>query len=326
MMPILYEDLEMPDRYSSRGGQVLNPYNRNSSPSGSSSGSAVAVAANLCAISVGTETWGSIISPAQANGIVGIKPTTGLISNDGIVPVSCTFDTADPMTRTVHDAAVLLGMLARRNYIREPNDCGLQNIRIGIYGATDNNNMEFNELLDIAICTLRNSGAEIVENIPAIMPVKAWYITKHELNRCMDYYLSTLGVNARMRTLDDIIRYNQEHAETALKYGQGVFLDCMNESGRMTEPEYADTLRKREVAIRSLNKIFADHNLDVLLCASENVGDAPLTAFPSATIPIGFRANGIPVGTYWIARRYDEIGLLRALFAAEKLLCTRHVF
>lgn len=311
---------DMPDGYSSRGGQVLNPYNRDKSPSGSSSGSAVAVAANLCAVSVGTETCGSIIAPSQANGIVGIKPTSRLLCNDGIVPISCTLDTAGPMARTVYDAAVLLGVLAGKEFIRDLSDSGLRNVRIGLYGLADANDLEYKKLLDNAICVLRESGATIVENIPAIEPVKMWRITKHEFKRCMNYYLSTLGANARMRTLDDIICFNQEHAETALKYGHDVLLDCSYESGRMTEPEYADALRKREVAIHELDKTFTDYNLDILLCATEYTEDAPLTGFPSATIPIGFRTSGVPAGTYWIARRYDEIGLLRVLFAAEQLL------
>jgi amidase len=279
---------------------------------------------------VGTETWGSIISPAQANGIVGIKPSAGLIPTGGIIPISSTFDTAGPMARSVRDAAVLLGVLAGRDYAHEldgymeNNRGGLKNIRIGIYGNTDGDEPEFNARLEELVRILAQNGAEIVSGIPAVPSVKAWHITRHEFKRGMDYYLSTLRPDFPIKTLEDIVRFNRAHPDEALRYGQNIFEDCLADStGRMIEPGYIDTLCKREAAIRAMNQIFEDYRVDVLLSAVENSEAAPLTGFPGATLPAGVRADGLPIGSYWMARRFDEAGLLRVMAMAEKLFPMR---
>jgi len=299
-----YMTKDMPNGYSSRGGQVFNPVNRETDPSGSSTGSAAAVAANLCVVSVGTETCGSIISPAIAQEIVGIKPTAGLLSGQGIIPISATLDTAGPMARTMTDCVILLEGLTGRSYTQYLEGASLNGLRIGIYNKTEPKS----EILD----SLAQGGATITKDIPAINPEAPWKdfghpIAKHEFKRCMDYYLS-FG-SGPIKTLQDIVAFNEAHKDVALKYGQTILLECLNESsGKLTEPEYIQALAQREGARCSLSKCFDDYHVDVLLCPDEETGIAPLVGFPAGTIPKGM---------YFIARPYDEGTLIRAMYGAS---------
>jgi amidase len=259
----------MPSGYSSRGGQVINPHNRDKNPSGSSSGSAVAVAAGLCAVSIGTETSGSIIAPAMDNGIVGIKPTLGLVARSGIIPISSTFDTAGPMTRTVRDAAMLLNVItgydpddaathahnstspkdySRYDYTQYLDRSGLRGMKIGINRAQRLYKSEAPEeekaAFDNLCKVITDAGAILIDNItiennsPCVIT-----IMRHEFKACMNYYLSTLGESTSVKTLKDIVEYNQSHAKTCLKYGQSILLDTQNNtSGTMTEPAYLEAL------------------------------------------------------------------------------------
>ncbi len=332
---------DMPSGYSSRGGQVVNPYNREKTPSGSSSGSAVAVAAGLCAASVGTETAGSILSPAGQNGIVGIKPTMGLVGRSGIVPISSTHDTAGPMARTVWDASVLLGVLAGydkrdpatwaraadapEDYTQFLDAKGLHGMRIGINRSQMLDDFVLSQEqkagFDRLLATLAKSGATLVDRVDIDSNFAIGKIMRSEFKACMNYYLSTLGKSAGVKTLEDIVRYNQQHAAAALKYGQTILIDAQNNtSGNMTEPEYIEALAEREKAIAELNRLFDEHRIDVMLCETfTNI--APFTGFPSMTIPIGQREDKLPMDSYWIARRFDEKTLLRAAYAAEQALC-----
>ena len=327
----------MPSGYSSRGGQVVNPYNREKTPSGSSSGSGVAVAAGLCAASVGTETSGSILSPAWHNGIVGIKPTLGLLGRSGIIPISSTLDTAGPMARTVRDAALLLGVMAgidpddaathacRHNdfvdyteYLREGGPTG---IRIGINRAKEAGEPESTEEEKAAfdnLCGLLGAnGAVLVDHVSIDAQAGIGNIMRYEFKACMNYYLSTLRGSAQVNTLKDIVQYNQDHASVALKYGQSLLTDTENNtSGTMTESEYLQALAEREKTIIALDRLFDNNGIDVMLCeAFTNI--APYTGFPCMSIPIGQGRDNMPIGSYWIARRFDEASLLRATYAAE---------
>jgi len=342
----------MPNGYSSRGGQVLNPYNKDADVSGSSSGSAVAVAANLCVVSVGTETYGSIIAPSIANGIVGIKPTTGLLSGNGIIPISSTLDTAGPMARTVEDAAYLLDALQsghgnvgtnryymyaspyvqnqKHDYTQGLVSARLRGLNIGVYGASGDD-AAFNASLAQVLSQFESAGAALTMDVPSVVPESAWsYIGEHiamnEFKACMDQYLqsSYFGGNAKCRSLKDIIEFNNEHADACLKYGQDLLIasfECT--SGRFTEPDYIMGLSRREKARTDLLNVFSHHDLDVLIGAQEHVGIAPITGFPSGTIPIGFRENGVPIGLNFIAKPHDEARLIRAMYAAEQLLGQR---
>lgn len=330
----------MPAGYSSRGGQVISPYNRDCSPSGSSTGSAVAVAAGLCTAALGTENFGSINFPAQQNGIVGMKPTMGLVSRYGNVPTTNTLDIIGPMAGSVMDAAILLGVVAGRDendpatwtlcegqptdYTEFLDQDGLKDARIGIDqekwdALTGAKQRAFNKLLS----TLKEAGAMIVDvkdvsDIISESDIDPVFF--YESKSCMNAYLSTLRSDLTCISVQEIIDFNQKHASQALKYGQPMLLHIQNKtSGSLTEPEYLESLLKRERAIQALDGIFDVHKVDALLCTQCEIV-APITGFPSMSIPIGSGENRIPIGSYWIAKRYDEAALLRITGAVEGLL------
>jgi amidase len=338
----------MPAGYSSRGGQVLSPYNRDCTPSGSSTGSAVAVAANLCKAALGTENFGSINFPSQQNGIVGMKPTMGLVSRYGNVPTTNTLDIIGPMAGSVTDAAILLGVIAGRDendpatwtqsagqstdYMKSLDQDGLKSARIGIdrekWGAlTGERQLAFDRLLSI----LKEAGATVVDvkdvsDIISESDIDPVFF--YECKSCMNAYLSTLRSDLTCTSVQEIITFNQNHAGQALKYGQPILLRVQNEtSGSLTEPEYLESLSKRERAIHALDEMFNMHKVDVLLCTQCEIV-APITGFPSMSIPIGSGEDRIPIGSYWIAKRYDEAVLLRITYAAENFLrvkCTPEI-
>jgi amidase len=289
---------------------------------------------------LGTENFGSINYPARQNGIVGIKPTMGLVSRYGNVPTTNTLDVIGPMAASVMDAAIVLGMIAGRDE-RDPATCtqdagestdytsildrdGLKDARIGIdrekwEALTGVLQQAFNKLLS----TLQDAGATIVE-VEDVGKI----ITERDIDpvffceakSCMNAYLATLRPHLTCTSVKEIIDFNKRHASQTLKYGQPVLLQIQNKtSGALIEPEYLAALAKRERAIRALDDIFDTHRVDVLLCTRPEFV-APITGFPSMSIPIGSQENRIPIGAYWIAKRYDEITLLRITSAAETLL------
>ncbi len=272
-------DGKMPNGYSSRGGQVLNPFNTAKSPMGSSSGSAVAVAAGLCTVALGTETSGSIISPAWQNGVVGIKPTLGLVGRSGIVPICYAFDTAGPITRNVQDAAILLSVISETDpndvsthakgsqavdYTQYLDENGLNGLRVGICRNeedTEEKKIAFDNLLKI----LSRAGAILVD-IDFDYQYTMWNITKNEFQPSINYYLSTLRESNEMKSLRDIIDYNEANAEKALKYGQQTFIYIINESsGNLTDTEYIEELIKRDDIIKEFDDLFVENKLDVIL-------------------------------------------------------------
>jgi amidase len=329
---------DMPAGYSSRGGQVINPYNRAKYPGGSSSGSGVAVASGLCTVAIGTETSGSIINPAMQNGLTGIKPTLGLVGRSGIIPISSTHDTAGPMTRTVRDAAVLLGVIAGIDpgdpathaqntpvdYTKYLDPDGLRGMRIGINRSRKLNNFVLSEeekaIFDNLLQIVSEAGSILIDNVDIDSNFEMKHTTRYEFKACMNYYLSTLNGSMAMKTLRDIVEYNQANAAAALKYGQDRLLDAENKtSGMMTEPEYLNALVEREKDIAKLDKLFDDNEIDVMLC-EEMTNIAPFTGFPSMTIPIGNKQDKIPAGSFWMARRFDEATLFKATYAIEQIL------
>jgi amidase len=319
-------DGAMPNGYSSRGGQTINFFAPEADPSGSSSGSAVAVAADLCAASVGSETCGSIISPAQCAGIVGIKPTIGLISSSGVIPISFTLDTLGPMARCVEDAGLLLGVLAEQQY-EIPFGGNLTGIHIGICRTINSEtNPEWVNASEELIDLMRKLRANCIE-LPdhGINAEFINSITIHEFKFAINNYLQSMHNPAIPQSLQEIIDYNINHSNIALKYGQNNFVNINeNTSGTMTEPEYLAALSARETAIRKLDTLFNDHKIDVLFMTSSSFDLAAATGFPSMTIPIGKTSKGLPIGSFFVARRYAENVLLKVTEAIEGAIAIKY--
>lgn len=331
----------MPCGYSSRGGQTLNSYDKTADPSGSSTGSAVAVSANLCSVAVGTETCGSIISPSQANGIIGIKPTLGLLSRHGIIPISFTLDTPGPMARTVTDAAILLEVMAGKdendiatfnakkiNYMQHLDKNGLNGARIGIHRMfTENSGKEYLDLMEKIIQIMKEHGAECVE-----IPVhelksgdKFGVIMNNEFKFGINYYLSSFGHSNAPKNLQEIILFNQNYAKEALKYGQSTLINCQNNvSGNLTEPDYINALIDREKIMQGFDSLFTENNVDVIFCLA-GTGLPAFTGFPCMTMPVGMGNDNLPMGMFWTARRFHESSLIRITYALEQILNARQI-
>lgn len=327
----------MPLGYSSRGGQTFNAYDRAATPSGSSTGSAVAVSANLCVVAVGTETCGSIISPSKANGIVGIKPTLGLLSRHGIIPISFTLDTPGPMARTVADAAILLGAMAGKDdndaatsssqqmdYMKYLDKNGLKKARIGISRMfLENANEEQLAIMENAISVMRENGAKCIELPEHDLSSGSKFapIMKYEFKCGINNYLASLANKGNVpKTLQEIILYNQNNAKEALKYGQNTLINAqIHASGALTEPEYINVMLEREEIIHGFDSIFLENKVDVIFSLA-GTGLPALTGFPSMTIPIGMTKDNLPFGSFWIARRHDETALLKVAYAVEQIL------
>jgi len=318
---------DMPNGYSSRGGQVLNLFDSAADPSGSSTGSAVAVGAGLCAAAVGTETCGSIISPAQYAGVIGIKPTAGLVSNMGILPISFTLDTAGPIARCADDARILLGVLAGRRY--DAPAPGLQGLRVGICRMfTDEMEapdwLEANENL---VSVMQACGAQCVE-LPAHNIRAGEFlgpIMRHEFKYGVNRYLRSMNNPAIPQNLAEIIAYNQRYADIALRYGQGTLIEAENTPATLTAPEYLSALEARELAIRDFDDLFDEHGIDLFFMTAANSGLAAATGFPSMTLPIGRTPGGLPIGSYFVAQRQREDILLRTAAAIESALVTKSI-
>ncbi|MFK7695936.1 amidase family protein [Paenibacillus sp. HJGM_3] len=329
----------MPNGYSSRGGQVLNPYGPGRFPAGgSSSGSAVAVAANLCAVAVGTETSGSILNPACRNSLVGIKPTLGLISRSGLIPITYSQDTAGPLARTVEDAAILLGVLAAApdpadastlaapnrsglDYLAALDADGLRGARIGVNrGYLDDFSEEEKGLIEAALDRIRAAGATLVEgtDLPHVGGNSS--VLLYEFKSALNRYLASLGPHAPVKTLRDVIEFNHRHLGAALKYGQTLLLKAEYEtSGTLTEARYIqDRLRDLRVSREEgLDRLFREHRLDALFCPGVT-DSAAVSGYPSVIVPAGCREDGMPFGVAFTGLAYTEPQLLRLAYAFEQ--------
>lgn len=344
--------------YSSRGGLCLNPYGPGELfVGGSSSGSAVAVAANLAAAAIGTETSGSIISPASQNHVVGMKPTVGLISRSGIIPISRSQDSAGPIAKTVADAAVLLGALtgvddrdeytlaskgrAYRDYTPFLDAGYLVQARIGIpryyYEHLDEARLA---IVEAAIEVLKKAGATIID--PVRMPCEQtdWdmNVLRHEFKKDLNDYLAKLDGSLPVHSLQEVIAYNEKHAEVALKYGQGRLIWCEETSGTLTEEAYLDSKQKNlEMAGKQgIDYAIQEHRLDALLFLGNEGGPdlAAKVGYPVITVPGGFADTGIiapggyttkgPQGVTFVGTAYSEPVLLKIAYGYEQ--ATKHRF
>jgi amidase len=341
--------------WSSRGGQSLNPYALDRSPCGSSSGSASAVSANLAPAALGTETDGSIMCPASMNGIVGLKPTVGLVSRAGIVPISASQDTAGPMARTVADAALLLGPLTgadprdpatregqgHADYTRFLSPDGLRGARIGVaregfWGY----NEQTDRIGEAAIQELKRLGAEVID--PADIRATGELgeaeleVLLYEFKDGLNRYLQGLGPAAPVRTLEEVIAFNERNAERAMPYFGQDLLVRSQEKGPLTEDAYLLALAvcRRRSRGEGIDAALAAHNLDALVapttgpafkidlvCGDHFLGGssslAAVAGYPAITVPAGF-ASGLPVGLTFFGPAYSEPVLLRLAHAFEQ--------
>ncbi|HEU4965242.1 MAG TPA: amidase [Bacilli bacterium] len=336
----------MPNGYSSRGGQTLNPYGPGEfDTGGSSAGSGAAIAANLAAIAVGTETSGSILSPASCNSLVGIKPTVGLVSRTGIIPIAHSQDTAGPMARTVKDAALLLNVLkgedvrdaatwvgsrqAEDDYTSFLDADGLQGARIGYDKAYwEHMNDGQRAILEAAIEKLQEAGAEVFEvTIPTVEEVSGGYeVLIYEFKSALNAYLATCGPDVPVHSLRDVIDYNHKHHEKALKYGQTLLIESERTSGTLTDAKYLNA-RLRDLQLsqtEGIDKTMAEHRLDALLSpANFAAGIAAKAGYPSITVPGGYTAEeGTPFGVTFTGTAYSEGALIRLAYAFEQ--ATKH--
>jgi amidase len=343
--------------WSGRGGLTRNPYALDRNPSGSSSGSGVAAAANLAAVAIGTETDGSVVSPSNNNALVGIKPTVGLISRFGIVPISHSQDTAGPMTRTVADAAVLLTVMsgtdpadpatrdsdAKRqpDYARFLDAGGLSGARLGVIRqrlmgyspATD-------RVMDAAIADLRRLGAIIVD--PADVTTIGQFddseleVLLYEFKADLNKYLSWLGPNARVHSLKDVIEFNEAHRDTEMPYfGQELLLRAQDK-GPLSDKAYLAALEKnhRLSQREGIDAVMDRMHLDALIAPTSGPpwltdlvnGDystngsstiAAVAGYPHITVPAG-QAFGLPIGVSFIGRAWSEPVLLKLAYAYEQ--------
>jgi amidase len=342
--------------WSGRGGLTRNPYSLDRNPCGSSSGTGAGISANLAAIGIGTETDGSIVCPSSLNGLAGIKPTVGLISRAGIIPISHSQDTAGPMCRTVRDAAILLGVLtgadpedqataasagkSQTNYEQYCDANGLQGARIGVarkyFGFSD----AVDALVEHSIDIMRKQGAVIVD--PADIPTLGKFdgsemtVFMYELKADLNAYLAGLGASSPVKTLKDIIEFNDRNREKEMPYfGQDLFLKSQAK-GPLTEKEYLDAVAKNRQLARTegIDAVMDKNKLDALVAPTGGpawltdliTGDhfgggssnaAAVAGYPNINVTAG-NIFGLPVGISFFGRAWSEPTLIKIAYSFEQ--------
>jgi amidase len=339
--------------WSSRGGQTRCPYILNRNPSGSSAGSGSAVAANLCAVAIGTETDGSVVSPSSVNGLIGIKPTVGLLSRSGIIPISATQDTAGPMARTVKDAAILLSALTgedlddpvtrqsrgkvQKDYTKFLNHNGLKGKRLGIEKSFFKGNQQVVDLLNKTISILKEQGATIVEVelMKLINPLNAaeFSILQYEFKDGLNKYLA--AANAPVKSLKEIIAFNKQNEPTAMPYFKQEILANSEKLKGLDSKEYKSALAKSIGSRKIMDNLIQQHKLDAI-CGTTNGlagcidlinGDydtsfsfsspAAMAGYPHITVPMGF-IHDLPIGFSFTGIAYTEPSLISMAYAFEQ--------
>ena len=346
--------------WSARGGQCRNPYALDRNPCGSSSGSGVAASANLAAITIGTETNGSIMCPSSMNGIVGIKPTVGLWSRTGIIPISHSQDTAGPMARTVADAVALLGPLAGpdpsdaatttadANVLSDYTQCldpgSLRGARIGVARNFDGFHPLVVELFEAALDQMRNAGAVVIDGTD--LDTTTWTdklpltVLEYEFRDGLNNYLANLG-HATLATIDDLVEFNGRNADRELiHFGQQRIIAAAGRGG-LDETEYLDALHtvQRSTRDEGIDQVMDTHNLDALVAPTADLawptdhikgdrrdggssaGPAAIAGYPNITVPMG-QVRGLPAGISFFGRAWSEPTLIGIAYAYEQ--ATRH--
>jgi amidase len=346
--------------WSGLGGQTRNPYVLSRNPCGSSSGSAVAVAANLTVLAIGTETNGSIVCPAHSNGIVGIKPTVGLLSRSGIIPISYTQDTPGPMARTVRDAAICLGSLTGidsadtktlagrgkfyTDYTPFLKKDGLKGKRIGLFISPLGTNFKVDKLVDQAVQVMRDQGAEIIE-IEEISRASvgrhSFEVMLYEYRDGLNRYFQSLGPDAPIKNLGELIAFNRSDS-IELKYFNQKYLEMALEKDDLCSAEYKKALAGmlNGSRVEGIDRVMDDHDLDAIVAPTGGPawktdltnGDsfqlgssspAAWAGYPSITVPMGF-IDALPVGISFFGKAWSEPVLLETAYAYEQATAHRH--
>ena len=342
--------------WSGRGGLTKNPYALDRNPCGSSSGTGAGISANLAAVGIGTETDGSIVCPSSSNGLAGIKPTVGLVSRAGIIPISHSQDGAGPMCRTVRDAAILLGVLtgvdaddaataasAGKSYTDYTQFCdpnGLKGARIGVVRKYFGFNDAVDALMEQALDGMKKQGATVVD--PAEIETFGKFddsellVFMYELKADLNAYLARLGSSAPVRTLKEIIEFNERNRQKEMPFfGQDLFLKAESK-GPLTEKEYVDALSKNHQLARTegIDAVMDKHKLDVLVAptggpawltdlingdhfAGGSSNAAAVAGYPNINVTAGF-IFGLPVGMSFFGRAWSEPTLIRLAYSFEQ--------
>ena len=342
--------------WSGRGGQTKNPYVLDRNPCGSSSGTGAAVAANLAAIGVGTETDGSVVCPSNANSLVGIKPTLGLISRAGIVPIAHSQDTAGPMCRTVTDAAILLGALAGIDvrddatkasggkflvdYTKSLDADGLRGARIGVHRKGFGFNDAVDKLMNDSIDIIKRHGATVID--PADIPTQGKFddseleVLLYEFKADLNSYLASLGQRGPVKSLKEIIDFNEQYRDREMPYfGQDLFVKAQAK-GPLTDKAYRDALKKNQRLSRKegIDLVMDKNKLDALIAPTGGPpwptdwlnGDhftggystaSAVAGYPHITVPAGY-VFGLPVGISFFGRAWSEPVLIKFAYAFEQ--------
>lgn len=353
-----FRSTESTSGWSARGGQTRNPYVLDRNPCGSSAGSAVAVSANLAAAAIGTETDGSIICPAAVNGLVGLKPTVGLVSREGILPISYSQDTAGPMTRSVEDAALLLSVLAGRDdddpathdaawnvtldYPARLKPGGLKRARIGVLRSKLAIHPDAASAMEVAITTMREAGATVVD---AEIPTEGQWnedelvLLEYEFKAGLERYLDRY--NAPLKTLTQLIGYNERHRDTEMPFFGQDLLERANARGGLGEETYisARSRARRLAGPEGIDAALKAQNLDALVAPATGpawltdprkgddfpgagYGAAAVARYPSLTVPMG-HSNGLPLGIVFMGTAWSEPRLIELGYAYEQLTRAR---
>lgn len=326
-----------PNGYNAIGGQTLNPYGRGQfDTGGSSSGSGSSIAANYAAGAIGTETSGSILSPSSSNSIVGLKPTVGLLSRGGIVPISSTLDTPGPMTRNVMDNAIMLSALTgedvkdevtvgnspEKEYWKSLKESNLDGMRLGVMkGFLEDS------LYKVNVQLLEELGAELVE-VEAPQVDLSGFLTLLNLDMKADlphYFENYAGPSVKLRSVQDVIQFNLGDSATRIPYGQARFEGIVNDS---TSVQEFDSLKARLMSEgrRYFETMLNENNLDAVLSINNwSAGYAAVAHHPALTVPMGYEKNGQPKGITFIAEPFSEEKLLKIAYAFEKKTKAREI-
>ncbi len=355
--------------WSGRGGQCRNPYVLDRNPCGSSSGSGVGVSANLVAVAIGTETDGSVVCPSSANGIVGIKPTVGLVSRAGVIPISHTQDTAGPMARSVRDAAIVLGAIAGVDP-RDPATAagetrglvdytsfleadGLRGMRIGVARRLLGFHAVVDQVVETAIEAIRAAGAIVVDPVDlrpdgrqaarASMGAAETQVLLYEFKAGLNAYLAMRGPDAEVRSLADLIAFNEHHAEAEMPYFGQERLLAAQEKGPLSDPAYLAALAaaRRLSGAEGIDRTMDGQRLDAIIAPTGGPawvtdlvnGDhfggsssayAAVAGYPNITVPAG-EVHGLPIGLSFFGRAWSEPTLIQIAYGFEQTTQARRV-